>query len=170
MNLDDSSFNFASVFEFKYDKANNLISYVNEYGTTDISFDYDEQNRIVSQHEINRDYECNYEYTYEKNGRLLQTSYWAADLDRAESYLYETQWAESYKYDKNGCILEAVTDFESGNCVSDSCEYDKDGNLILHVHIGFDQTYEYKYTYDKLGNLMNSYTKENGKWVLEGAG
>ena len=162
INADTNELSFKQTYE--YDKDNNPVKYVldsNDLLQT-YSYEYNSKGYVTAYYSYSSDSgEYLFEYTYDKNGRNVETK------GEVETLYYSYRYTEKTTYDKKGYMLKSVKDYDDGVQVIDTYEYDKDGNNTYYCNEqitvdGESSKYEYKYEYDKLGDMTDAYIKMPG--------
>ena len=119
-----------------------------------------------------------YEYTYDKNGRLVHMDYAGEDsidgittkyatsndyeydekgriiYERSEDVLRDNFYETSYTYNSKGFLTEMYVN-NGGSEAVNKYKYDKAGNLVKVTYTSDGYTTAYTYEYDEFGVLVN---------------
>lgn len=122
------------IYECNYDEAGNLL----------MKATYDSGGKITQSHEC----------SYDKNGNMI------------EEISYNSEGTVTKTYDSKGRLLKSVTLDSAGNSVTMvENSYNKAGELIKSHYESqtITETWEYSYSYDEAGNLVEEICYEEGE-------
>lgn len=153
---------------YEYDKNHNMTLLKNDEDGSSFtsSYVYDSQGRYTSVGYESEYYNIKNTFEYDSNGRKTGMTTYSEYL--YPGYEYVTEYTTVNTYDKNGFILSVNEDYTDGHKCTQTYEYDKSGNNTYSCRTeimadGNTVKYEYKYTYDKYGELKESFMKFPGE-------
>ena len=156
----------------EYDKKHNVTLLQNEgdYEGSTSTYAYDSEGRYTSTTYESDSYKIDITFEYDSNGRPSKRH--TVSEYCYSGYEYTTEYTTVNKYDKNGFLISVEDNYTDGHKGIQKYEYDKYGNNTYTsssetYEDGSSLTYEYKYTYDKNGELKESYMKFPGEddWI-----
>jgi len=177
MVLIDSGYNkkleLDEIWIFEYDKNNNIIKQTREYplrGDTYIEFyeiTYDSENNVVEEKQYDKEMELDWVYNYEYNNENRRTRYTSRFKGTIRNEI-------TYAYKKGLKIEEFLYDYENKELRKREntlyfFKYNKSGLLLKKTarsvaeHLPREIINEYKYYYNKKGDLISEVRYEDGK-------
>lgn len=144
-------------YTYGYDENGNMLFEKNVYEDGDTSqntYQYDEKSNMISKVSINRDGDkSEYTYRYDENGNCISE----VSID-GDGEIRDYSWT----YDENGNMTSKTRKF-SGYTWYEEFAYDKNGNLLTHKEENYDGELEIiaEYTYDKNGNVLSVTGKDD---------
>ena len=160
----DSKGNVIRTKTLKYDKNHNLtfINNDDKDETFSSSYTYDSEGRYTSLSYESGYYIIKNSFEYDKNGRVSKRHTYSEYT--YPGYEYVTEYTTENTYDKKGFLISYNESYSDGHTSTMLNEYDKSGNNTYSCREevmadGNTVKYEYKYTYDKYGEVKESYMK-----------
>ena len=160
-----------------------------------ITYEYDKNHNMTLCETDAGDSSYTYTYTYDSDGRNVyedyKSKYWGKENTfeydskgrEARRYTFEyfyhgnnlivSEYTTENTYDKNGFIISVNEEYTDGRKYIQTYEYDKSGNntysskIEVMVDGNTSIMEEYKYTYDKYGEVKESFMKFLGEneWI-----
>ena len=150
--------------EHKYDKKNNEIAYVAYIDTildSKILKKYDSRGNIISKKYFGRNDKLRFSELFNidyKNKYVIVDSY---DANGKKNSYYS-----AFQFDKQGNrVLNEVFYLKLENNICTKNEYDIRGNLLKTYSCKNGETTEYKYTFDKVGNIIRRDKYRNTMYI-----
>ncbi len=157
---------------YSYDSNGNIVSYTtNSEDSENVYYTYDSNKRLIRE----QTGESNTYYTYDDKGNNLIYATLKEDYKGTAPEKYDALLdcfdVTEYTYDSNGRVVKE--NYSSGG--SAEYEYDNCGNVIKETTVTVDNnektTEVVNYTYDDMGNLLNSSSGDDkSSYVYDKAG